>query len=407
MLALKKRHALVAAAFVAVAFGSVFLVCTAPLERQSLDPVNSAPKSVIAPFDEALTFAKLRVGESAHSLLLVVGQTGTEVAGIDLGAWLGRDNPDVFDAMSVLGRRALVRLAEEQSDRARSYRRDRLLPAATASGHVAFGTNFAEHGEEVNNEGTFAFPKFAVPTASTTTLQADPTAVLLDYEAELCMRFDRDIRTLDDFDKAVKAVFLCGDFTDRAALLRGIPAGEDSLSGVGFSDAKSGPGLFPTGPYIVVPADWRSFVSSEVIATTLNGAPMQYAAGKEMILDFRQMAAFVVEAGGDERWRFEGQAVPLTVDGIIRKGAVLLSGTPAGVLFRPPETREIACGAIAYFCLGGFLSFASPRDYVIGRAIRRGLESESFLQAGDAVEHHSSRLGGISAQIIGPAPQRQ
>ena len=70
--------------------------------------------------------------------------------------------------------------------------------------------------------------------------------VLLDYEVELCMRFDRTISSPEDFDAAVKGLFLCGDFTDRGKLIRLVDP--DNLdSGRGFSDGKSRVDFYPSG----------------------------------------------------------------------------------------------------------------------------------------------------------------
>ena len=401
----KKRCALlVSAMIVAAVYAGYFLVCASPSGPIEAAEVGPQPAGSIAPFEEALTFARLGAAGGSETLLLVTGEAEDAVVGIDLAPLLGGQAGDAFDAIRRLGRPALIELARNPAGMARRYGFERLMPAAQGENHIAFGTNFADHGEEVNNEGVFAFPKFTRPTAALGAFGVDAEAGLFDYEVELCMRFDRDIRSIGDFDAALKGVFLCGDFTDRAALLRNLPD-EENLSGLGFSDAKSGLGRMPTGPYLVVPEDWRRFVSEEAIATVRNGTPMQSGSGAEMILDFRQMAGFVLEAGNAARWMFEGRPVPLTPEGVIRQGTVLLSGTPAGILFRPPTEREIGCGAVAYVCLAGFLSVASPRDYVIERAIERGLESRRFLQPGDRVEHSSSRLGRIAIAVIATPPE--
>ncbi|MEL6761889.1 MAG: fumarylacetoacetate hydrolase family protein, partial [Myxococcota bacterium] len=238
------------------------------------------------------------------------------------------------------------------------------------------------------------------PSKPIDTLPIDAEEVLLDYEVELCMRFDRDIRTLQDFDAAQKIVFLCGDFTDRARLLRGIPDDEEHLSGIGFSEPKSGAGMMPTGFFAVVPHDWRTFLAGETVSTRRGKSLMQLASGADMIMDFRQMVSFVLGAGDNARWRFDGESVPLSDRGIIRRGQVLLSGTAGGVLFRPPTTRDIACGAAAYVCLGQFLVDSTPRRYVIEEAIARDFALRRFLRPGERVRHDSRYLGRIDVHIV-------
>lgn len=380
-------------------YAGLFLICSG--DRTPENPVLdlASPRGVIAPAHEALTFAVIRNDNNEIMPLLVTGETDANIIGVDLRPFLDEPVSDPMDALAALGRDRLAFMAQTMADDTRAYPFAWALPAGEGPMHIAFGTNFAAHGEEVNNESVFAFPKFSEPTASIGALPTDAFSVLLDYEAELCMRFDRDITSLEDFDRAEKAVFLCGDFTDRAKLIRGLPADENRLSGVGFSDAKSGPGLLPTGPYIVSPRDWRAFVSSEIVSTVRNGDVMQHGSGAEMIMDFREMTGFVLNNGAQQRWRYEGRPEPLTPGGVIRKGTILLSGTPAGILFRPPTTMDIACGGAAYFCLAGFVSSPSPRDYVIERNVARDFQSARFLRDGDLVEHHSSRLGRISIAI--------
>ena len=387
------------AVIVILIYAGLFLVCSG--DRTPENPVLdlAAPQGVITPAHEALTFAVIRNDNNETAPLLVTGETGANIIGVDLRPFLDGPVTDPLDALAALGRDRLAFMAQTMADDARAYPLSWALPVGEGPRHIAFGTNFAAHGEEVNNESVFAFPKFSEPTAPIGALTTDSFRILLDYEAELCMRFDRDIASLEDFDEAEKAVFLCGDFTDRAKLMRSLPADEDYLSGVGFSDAKSGAGLLPTGPYIVSPRDWRDFVSSEIISTVRNGDVMQHGSGAEMIMDFREMTEFVLNNGAQPRWRYEGQPEPLTPGGVIRKGTILLAGTPAGILFRPPTTMDIACGGAAYFCLAGFASSPSPRDYVIERNVERDFNSARFLRDGDLVEHRSSRLGRISITI--------
>lgn len=67
------------------------------------------------------------------------------------------------------------------------------------------GTNFPEHAEEASSGSVFQFPKFGARSPARTTVKRED-GILLDYEVELCGRFDRDITALDDFDAATKGV---------------------------------------------------------------------------------------------------------------------------------------------------------------------------------------------------------
>ena len=84
---------------------------------------------------------------------------------------------------------------------------DHLPAAGTAARHVASGTNFPEHQEETGSESVFNFLKFGVATPPVATVSND-VEELLDYEVEICTRFNRDIELIEDFD-AVQKSFFC------------------------------------------------------------------------------------------------------------------------------------------------------------------------------------------------------
>lgn len=395
---------LISAAVVASLYASTFYLLSLPdwnFERADTAQIN---EQKLADPHEALTFAFSEDAGSSSGdrrLLLVTSVTPTQATAVDLEPHLPSGQHDAFDAIEILGWEALVRLgAARQGD---VYPFEALSPVSDAQAHVAFGTNFASHGKEVANETPFAFPRLLQPSAPTSELAVDARMELMDYEVELCMSFDRDIASLADFDAARKAVFLCGDFTDRAAMLRGMPDGEDTFSGIGFTDAKSLPGAFPTGPFLVVPQDWRRFVASEAIATELDGHSMQFTKGSDMLMDFRQMVGFALEHGNQDNWTYQGAAVPLVRGGVIRRGQVVLSGTADGVLFRPPSRRTMAAHIGEYFLLGGFLSGDAPRRYIIEQFIENGIGEKAMLQPGNTVVHRATRLGTIKTTVVSRA----
>ncbi|MEO0459277.1 MAG: fumarylacetoacetate hydrolase family protein [Myxococcota bacterium] len=378
---------------------SSVLVCTRPNAPETPTLRGEPPELSIAPVNVALTFA-FRLQPKPNALVLVTGIDEDGIEAVPLKPFLTDQAETIPNALTLLGPQTLARIARDPEVERISIEFGALGPVASGSAHIAFGTNFSDHGEEVANERPFAFPKFSEPSNPIGTLPIDAESVLLDYEVELCMRFDRDIRTLEDFDAAQKIVFLCGDFTDRARLLRGIPDDEEHLSGIGFSEPKSGRGMMPTGFFAVVPRDWRTFLAGETVSTRRGEDLMQLASGADMVMDFRQMVSFVLSAGDNARWRFDGESVPLSDRGVIRRGQVLLSGTAGGVLFRPPTTRDIACGAAAYVCLGYFLVDGTPRSYVIEEAISRDFALRRFLQPGERVRHDSRYLGRIDVRIV-------
>jgi 2-keto-4-pentenoate hydratase/2-oxohepta-3-ene-1,7-dioic acid hydratase in catechol pathway len=339
---------------------------------------------------QALTFAEGERGE----VLLVLDSDAESARVLDLTARLGPG--DAFDLLARAGRPALEALAAQPGGTPRPLAA--LRPAGgTAARHVATGANFRAHGAEVAIERVFQFPKFGAATGPFATL-AIPAGALLDYEVELCVRFDRPIARLADFDAATLGLFLCGDFTDRARLTREVDR-RDPASGQGFSDAKSGPGFFPTGPFLAIPADWRAFVAAERIETSVNGARLQSATGAEMVEDFRALAARMLAAGPEPRFRHAGQPVALLETGALPRGAALMSGTPEGIIFRPPGTGELAQGFAAYVFRGAWLGGAAPVPWVIEHRIAAWGRERRFLQPGDVVEHRSTRLGRLAVTL--------
>lgn len=371
----------------------------ASLEAEPLTPA-------LAPIDSALTLAQVRAEDGRVDTLLVTGMNGDTVQAVVLGKLGASRDVDVFAAVTMLGKNALITAAAAATAAAddaprESFRISELLPAGgVALRHVASGTNFPEHAEEADSDAVFNFPKFGPATPARTSVALHP-GVLLDYEVEICVRFDRDIRNIADFDAALKGFFLCGDFTDRATLLRLVDA-DDFDSGSGFSDAKSGPDFFPTGPFIVIPQDWRSFVAAERIMTRVDGVVTQDARGGEMTLDFRELTGKVLGDATSDRFLYRGERHRLVEGQMIPRGAVLMSGTAEGVIFMAPTPWQIVKGGAFHVLTGAFLSDRTGYETVIEGFIEGELQSGRYLQAGERVGYRSSRLGTIEIEVLAP-----
>jgi len=199
----------------------------------------------------------------------------------------------------------------------------------------------------------------------------------------------------------VKAFFLCGDFTNRNALIN--LADPDNLdSGSGFSDAKSGPDFFPTGPFLVIPRDWKTFVGTVRMTTTVNGAPRQDARGSEMTLDFRALAEKAFADMSAPRFLYRGGYTKLMPDGAIPPTATLMSGTAEGTIFTPPTRADLIEAALAYTAAGGPFAEDSALDIARRKFIANELAGGHYLQPGDTVHHGSDVLGDIAITVILP-----
>lgn len=352
-----------------------------------------------APAD-ALTFAQTQDAAGRVVTLLVTAYDSDAIDAIDLTGLGARPDLDIFDAAAAVGD---TRLMAAFTDGTPRYRYD--VPALLAAGaaadrHIATGTNFARHATEAGSRGVFNFPKFGGPTPPRTTLVVQPDT-LMDFEVEIGIRFDRDIRSTADFEAARKGVFVCGDFTDRAALARLVDP-KNIESGRGFTDAKSGPDRFPTGPFLVIPRDWRAFIRNERIVTRVNGVVRQDARGGEMILDFEALVAKALRDGRRRAYVYRGTATPLLANGIIPRGTAVMSGTCGGVIFMPPMREDVVGGLIDHLALGRFLTGRPASASVANRFVRNERKAGRYLRVGDRVEHLSTSMGALMVDLVAP-----
>lgn len=354
----------------------------------------------LAPASVAFTLAQTVNAGGEVVTLLVTAYDGDTIEAIDLTAQGAPVGVDVFDAIAAVGDDKLHALQMAAGSHPVYALADLLPSGAMTDRHLATGTNFAEHAKEAGSKTVFNFPKFGQPSPARTTLVVHP-GTLMDYEVEISVRFDRDIASLADFDAARKGFFLCGDFTDRATLLREVDP-KNVPSGRGFSDAKSGPDYFPTGPFLVVPHDWRAFVKDERIVTRVNGAVKQDARGGAMILDFEALVVKALTNGGGGNYSYKGRKILLLENDTIPRGAAVMSGTSEGVLFMPPTAEDKRGGIIDHILLGRFLRGKSPFFSIINRFVRNELKAGRYMKVGDTVEHLSSTMGALAVRLVAP-----
>lgn len=385
---------------IVVLTGAIITIAWATSPDPKFNPASFEDAALvegIAPLDQATTLAQFEDDNGAVRTVLVTSFTDVTVSGVDLREFGSDGSADPFAALASAdafpssleqaGRSPLTQIGFE-----------RLLPSGSLGDrHIGTGTNFPEHAQEANSGSVFGFPKFGSATPPRTTVRR-PEGVLLDYEVELCVRFDRDIASLADFDAATKGVFLCGDFTNRNAIVELVDP--DNLdSGSGFSDAKSGTDFFPTGPFLVIPNDWKAFVADLRMTTSLNGEPRQDARGGEMTLDFRQLVGKSLNDMGESRFLYRDGREFLAENGMIRADMSLMSGTAEGVIFTGPTRADYVEMIASYLLAGGPFTGSSLDEVAKARFIKNELVSGHFLKAGDQVRHGSSYLGNIEVLV--------
>ena len=351
----------------------------------------------LAPVREATTLAQYTSETGEVVTLLVTDYDGQTVSGIDLFSLGAPRDENPFVVLASVDLNSLELPASGIFETVKVPVQDLMPSGPSGERHIGIGTNFPEHAEESSSDGVFNFPKFGAATPARTEVRA-PEGSLLDYEVELCLRFDRPIGSLEDFDAAVKGLFLCADFTDRIALVQ--LADADNLdSGYGFSDAKSGEGYFPTGLLLVIPNDLAAFVANTRMTTTLNNEPRQDARGHEMTLDFRQLTQKVLADMSAERFYYQGDFYRLAPDSCIDADMTLMSGTSEGVIFTAPARHDYIDIILGYLMQGGHLGATDLDTFGKQRFIENELAGGHFLQPGDTVTYSASGLGDIVVAV--------
>jgi 2-keto-4-pentenoate hydratase/2-oxohepta-3-ene-1,7-dioic acid hydratase in catechol pathway len=303
-----------------LALGAAFaLGCgPAPAEERLDEATLWTP---VAPLEEALTFAR-REGR-ARDLLLVTGLAGESAEAVVIA---GVEDP--IDALERHGAAAL-RAAARGGARVRVPVAELGLPLELGARHLAAGTNFRAHGDEVGIDEPFLFPKLVAPTPWA---GAVPAAARLDYEVELCFVALRPLAG-PQLEPGGFGVLLCNDFTERWILVKGM-LGPGAMGTRGFADAKGRPGFLPVGPFLVVPDDLERWLAGVTLELWVNGGLRQRAPASDMIWDVPELLARAF-AAGPLPYRYARATVPLLPDGrSLPARAMLLSGTPDGVIFR-------------------------------------------------------------------------
>lgn len=362
-----------------------------------------ALQQTLLPLSDAITLAFAAGPGDLNRTLLVLDYDETGATVLDLSELGATASNDPFAALSSVSETEPLKITVDDP-RALRIQYEELLPAAGAGEwHLATGTNFPEHAEEALSDSVFNFPKFGAATPPRTQV-AERSGMLLDYEVELCARFDRPIKTAQDFDAARKGFFLCGDFTDRVILMNLVDT--DNLdSGTGFSDAKSGTGFYPAGAFLVIPNDWEAFISAERMTTQMNGEPRQDARGSEMILDFRALATKALSDMNEPRFLYQSGQTKLAPNRQISPSMTMMSGTAEGVIFTTPSRGDMIEGVAWHLFSGGIFQGKSAIDSVIDVFLENELESQHFLKPGDQIHYQSSSMGDIKIMVVdGDAP---
>ena len=274
----------------------------------------------IAPIQQAITLARLQNGD----VLLVKDVKDKQVYAVNLSKAF---NTQFVDAIDAYNRHNLLNSSNKELLTITKYSWDQFVqPVKESYPHIAAGTNFIAHADEVGLEHKpFLFPKLS----HTTPWNADvKKATRLDYEIELCAV------TLKQHSKnspSALGYFICGDFTDRWKLISKIntnlPMGQ-----TGFPQAKGGETRLPIGALLVIPSN-EEFYKEFDLKLYVNNDLRQSTSASLMVWSPQTILDNAL-ADCETPYYNDNEVISISDCQSIPSRTILLTGTPEGVLFK-------------------------------------------------------------------------
>ena len=310
------------------------------------------PLPVLADRSQALTFAR-----KGRELLLVTDVAGDRWRAISLTAVFGQEaTHDTLAFYHDVGYEALEAL---EGPEATGSTDELTVPLMLGDAHIAAGTNYAEHAEEVLlDDPPFLFPKLARTTPWNAPV---PWVKRLDYEAEMAAV---PLSPMTDTEsETAYALILSNDFTDRLTLVRELDLGEP-LGTTGFAAAKGQAGFLPIGAWLVIPRH-ADFYRKLELRLYVNGRLRQRFQTRDMILSVNDIVRQAVRDRSNE-YRRGASTVDLIPTTGITPRTLILTGTAGGVIFKPMNVW------------------------------RQGI----YLQRGDVVRTEASYLGTLQNKVV-------
>lgn len=358
-----------------------------------IEPSQISTVAILDPND-ALTFVRIELFGKKRVIAVHQYKDGM-VQGIDLSALLNREVHDPIQLFLAEGYDTLYRvIAGAASNSQIKVPSDKLIiPVDLKGHHIATGTNFPKHADEVTVEhGPFLFPKLVKPTGPYDPVPVDNA--LLDYEVEIAWVPLEPI--VKEGKPEYMGLILCNDYTDRATLLRHIEVGNIE-SGKGFATGKSFPNYLPVGNLFVIPRDFRAFAAKIELRLYVNYALRQRSSLNVMIWDIDQIIAEIWARRGTT-WKHHDQMVSLIEEGeSISDRVLIMSGTPQGTIFRGVGAGPRISGFFAWLLGGWGESIAS---HAIEAYIDDARSAHIYLQPGDHVLIYVDYMGVIHNKVI-------
>ncbi len=207
----------------------------------------------IASIEKAITLGR----DSQGDIFLLTFADEKKLQGINLTKLRKQKYTDALEAYQQLRKEQLIEIYNSAQSEHLNWSQLH-TPALGQRQHIAVGTNYRAHAEEVGLDGKpFLFPKLSAPTSWNSAVKS---SARLDHEVELCALPVSDYQRGDSIEFGY---VLCSDFTQRWLLLKNI-----NLSGkmgkTGFADAKGGESHLPLGPFLLIPHQDDLFTDIEL-----------------------------------------------------------------------------------------------------------------------------------------------
>jgi len=354
----------------------------------------------IKPPEQALSLSRFKKDGQIHTLV-VLEDNGGYLTGIDISAEVNRFETNSFDVIKGFTYEEVVKKIYRSTKRITVKYAD-LLPSVAGNQHLAIGINYAEHGKETGQVKPFMFPKF-VKTDPAVHQLSYTKGCLLDHEVELGVVFPSPVCSAADLNHMMVGFLVVNDFTDRATLMRKMDS-QNVTGGKGFPDAKSKKGYLPTGPYLVVPKDWRAFVKQLRLHLIVNGTVRQSGDAKDMVWNIDKIIERSLSVKGKRNSYYNDNMVKLFEGNCIPAHSIIITGTPAGVVFNAPTKGFIFGAVTGYIFTGGFLN-AKMHPYILQQYLRKERKNPRYLKPGDRVESSITYLGTINTLVMEQLPE--
>jgi 2-keto-4-pentenoate hydratase/2-oxohepta-3-ene-1,7-dioic acid hydratase in catechol pathway len=207
---------------------------------------------------------------------------------------------------------------------------------------VAMGLNYPEHQKEVKMTNAVVFSKWVTPTSAYQDIMSQKSS-LLDWEVELAFIVKKEINrfnvqkiTAQNIHQYVWGLTMANDLTDRISIIKGKVKG--------LSRAKTKKGFLPLGPYFVPLKAYKQqhFTLPDLkLWTKVNDSFRQNGRTSHMIHNFISILNKTL-IDRNQKWKlFSGKKRRLLIDQKLKKGDIVLTGTPEGTAFKVPEISTV------------------------------------------------------------------